>query len=142
MESKNRNYNDVKYDEVIDKYGEVNDLGFAKHLIALMWDNPQAKHKNPFTCTDEFLERCENELAYIGGGFTLKSGEVRDGVETYSLGGPGGWSGLIFTDMELYAKSNTENYGVEDTEDVLNTNPTVHAYLDGKLRTFLVTELD
>ena len=86
-----------------------------------------------------FIKKVENELVEFDGGFTFRNEEGR-----YSFGGPEGWSGLMFQvidkfEEELQEMADGENDWIEDE---VNGQKTVFGYLDGKLRCFVVREMD
>ena len=136
----NYQFIDVRKEDVLDSYGCVNSLDFAKYLIHLMWDNHYTKWN--FANLDGFLKKVDEELTEFDGGFTF----IDPVTERYSLGGPGGWSGIIFREasadfQEWVLDQDPDNRDLFYEEN-LNENPKVVVALDHKLVTFLVHELD
>lgn len=136
----NYKYYNVKAEDVLDKYGCVKDVEFAKYLIHLMWDNHQTKWN--FSNVDEFLKKVDEKLTEFDGGFTF----IDPVTERYSLGGPGGWSGIIFREASADFKEWVLDQDPDNRdlfyESTLNENPKVVVALGNQLVTFLVKELD
>ncbi len=133
-----KNFYEIKYSDAIDEFGYVTDLDLAKHLIKTMYSTVDA-HLKMGNTYQGFMKKVEDELVEFDGGFTFRTGEGR-----YSFGGPEGWSGLMFQVIEKYEEELKELADGENDwiEDEVNGQKTVFGYLDGKLRCFVVREMD
>jgi hypothetical protein len=131
-------FKDVKYDEVVDKYGCVINLDLAKYLIYLTYCG------NRNWEVQDWVEKCQKSLEQIDEGgceFSLRNPETG----RFSLGGPGGYSGYIFTEFnkyceEYFPEDNIENYIGE--EETINECPKVVVVIEDKPRIFIITESD
>ena len=133
-----KDFYEINYSDVIDEFGYVTDLDLAKHLIKTMYSTVEAylEMGNDYQA---FMKKVEDELVEFDGGFTFCTGEGR-----YSFGGPGGWSGLMFQVIEKYEEEMQELASGENDwiEDEVNGQQIVFGYLAGKLRCFVVREMD
>lgn len=128
-------FRDAKWTDLVNKFGCVKDLEFAKYLIKLMWgDNTQHRWDPGHS---EFMRRVENELfQYNEDEFTFYDKE-RDRVDF--TGSPGGYSGIIFREFSTVASDLADGYGFED---IMNTADKVICVVEDKPRIFVVHEMD
>ena len=127
-------YRDVKWDDLVNDYGCVKDLDFAKYLIKLMWDK-RKYHVAYGPSHQEFLDRVQNELfQYEEDEFTFYND---DSVNLD--GSPGGYSGIIFQEFSQEAAELSDGYGFED---IMNDADKVICVVENQPRLFIVHEMD
>lgn len=131
----NYKYYNVKAEDVLDKYGNVKDVEFAKYLINIMWNTTSNMVR--YSNLEDYLKKVNDRLEAVGGGFSIRN----EDTGYYSLGGPGGYSGLWFQTLDEYIKEQ-EEYDYDYIEEMVNNEEKAIVYLDGKITVFIGHETD
>lgn len=130
-------FREVKYEDVVDECGYVIDLDLAKYLIYLTY------YDNKNSYVQDWVKECQKSLKqFEKGEFSLWNSET----ESFSLGGPGGYSGYMFQEFNKYCEdefpeNNHDLWGI-GCEETVNEYPKVFVIIENKPRLFIIRETD
>ena len=130
-------FKEVKYDDVVDKYGYVVNLDLAKYLIYLIYCNDKDSY------IQNWVNKCQNSLEQVDEcEFYLRD----PNTNLLSIGGPGGYSGYMFQEFNKYCEDEfpedePEHWGI-GMEEEINSYPLVFVIIENKPRLFILRETD